>query len=148
VVQLDASRSAMEESGVVELDSVQATRDLADHLRAAGVRRPAVIDLPENSPSRRARQLVEALRSIAANGEVPVHPVPRRSGQRELREQALEPGPAGGGPPRDALIALSVELAVRLLRELRTRGIEVPGRTNVVGVDRLELASLVTPELY
>lgn len=147
VVQLDASRSAREESGVVELDSVQATRDLADHLRAAGVRRPAVIDLPENSPSRRARQLVEALRSIAANGEVPVHPVPLRSGHRELLEQILEPGPAGGGPPLDALIAFNDELAVRLLRELRTMGIDVPGRIKVVGVDGLELASLVTPEL-
>src|SRR5699024_2911587 len=98
VVQLDASRSAMEEAGV--------------------------IDLPENSLSRRARQLVEALRSIAANGEVPVHPVPLRSGHRELLEQILEPGPAEGGPPLDALIAFNDELAVRLLRELRTMGID------------------------
>src|SRR5690625_6629478 len=106
----------MEESGVVDLDIVQATRDLADHLRAAGVRRPAVIDLPENSPSRRARQLVEALRSIAANGEVPVHPVPLRSGHRELLEQILEPGPAGGWTPLDAVIALNDERAVQIGR--------------------------------
>ena len=147
VVQLDAGLSATEESGVVELDSVQATRDLADHLQTAGVRRPAVIDLPESSPSRRARQLVEALTPIAEDGEVPVHPVPLRSGHRELLEQILEPEPVSGQMPLDALIAFNDELAVRLLRELRDVGIDVPGRIKVVGTDGLELSSLVTPEL-
>lgn len=147
VVQLDADSSATDESGAVELDSAGAVTDLAGHLRSVGVRRPAVIDLPENSPSRRARQLVEALAPVAANGEVPVHQVPLRSGHRQLLEQIVAAAPAGGEPPLDALIAFNDELAVRLLRELRALDICVPERIRVVGVDGLELSSLVTPEL-
>src|SRR5699024_2555513 len=141
VAELDASGSGMEASEVGELDSVHDTRDLADSLRPVGVRRTELIDLAEHSDSWRARQLDESMSSIGAIGEVPVHPVPLRSGHRELLEQILEPGPAGGGPPLDALIAFNDELAVPLLRELRTMGIDVPGRIKVVGVDGLELRS-------
>lgn len=147
VVQLDADASAAGESGVVELDPAGAAKDLADHLSAAGVRRPAVIDLPDSSPSRRARQLVETLTPIAAAGQVPIHSVPLRSGHRELLERILLPGPEHGELPVDALIAFNDELAVRLLRELRGMGIDVPGRIRVVGIDGLQLSSLVTPEL-
>lgn len=146
VVQLDGDVAQTAEGGVVELDAAEAMSELAAHLAAAGVRRPAVIDLPDNTPSRRARQLVEAMTPIAVSGEVPVFSVPLRSGHRELLEEILAPGRAADVPV-DALIAFNDELAVRLLRELRGMGIDVPGQLRVVGVDGLELSSLVTPEL-
>lgn len=146
VVQLDGDGAKTAEAGVVELDAAQAMSELAAHLAAAGVRRPAVIDLPDNTPSRRARQLVEALAPLTAGREVPVFAVPLRSGHRELLREILTPHPAGK-LPFDVLIAFNDELAVRLLRELRALGIDVPGQLRIVGIDGLELSSLVRPEL-
>lgn len=140
VVQLDGVREQLADGGVVELARDRAMADLAEHLRAAGSRHPVVLDLAGGGTAQRCLALAEALTPLAADGEVPIREVDARTGHEEPLREIL----AGGA---DALIAFNDELAVRLLRALRALGVQVPGDVRLVGVDGLEIASLVTPEL-
>ncbi|MGO1286654.1 MAG: LacI family DNA-binding transcriptional regulator [Brachybacterium sp.] len=140
VVQLDAGISHLEAGGVVELARDGAMADLAEHLRRAGARRPVVLDLAGGLGRARSLALAAALSPLAAEGEVPVLEVDAREGHREFLEEMLAEGV-------DTIVAFNDELAVRLLRALRVLGVTVPDRVRLVGVDGLEIASLVTPEL-
>lgn len=140
VVALGDSAEQFEAVGVVELATTEAMTDLAEHLRAAGVARPVVLDLADEAPGPRAQALAVALAPLTADGEVPIRGVDARTGHRAVLEAVLEGG-------ADAIVAFNDELAVRLLRSLRSLDVEVPGRVRIVGVDGLEIGSLVTPEL-
>lgn len=140
VVQLDARPSHLEAGGVVELARDGAMADLAAHLGQAGARRPLVLDLIGGLGRARSLALAAALSPLTGQGQVPVLEVDARQGHREMLEEALADGV-------DTIVAFNDELAVRLLRTLRTLGVAVPGRVRLVGVDGLEIASLVTPEL-
>ena len=76
----------------------------------------------------------------AAGGAGPVRTVPAREGHAEALPQLR----AGG---TDVLVAFNDELAVRMLRALRRRGVAVPEQGRVPGVDGLALSPLVTPAL-
>ncbi|MDN5686113.1 MAG: LacI family transcriptional regulator [Brachybacterium sp.] len=138
-VQMDGDGRQTAEAGVIELDRSGAMRDLAAHLRDAGVMRPAVFDL-RGDPGDRARALAAALAPLTADGEVPIQQVPMRDSHSAALERALADGV-------DALVAFNDELAVRLLRALRGLGVAVPEQVRLIGVDGLEIGSLVTPEL-
>jgi DNA-binding LacI/PurR family transcriptional regulator len=140
VVQLDGGRKHVDAGGVVEQLFTEAMPELVAHLREVGVRRPLVLDLTGGPIGGRALTLADALRPLTADGEVLIHEVDGRIGHRAALEKALATG-------ADALIAFNDELAVRLLRALRSMGVEVPGQVRLVGVDGLELGELVTPEL-
>lgn len=145
VVRLDGSAQETEDSGVVELSAEKALADLAAHLGAAGVRRPVVVDLDDGDGGRSARThaLTAAMTPLRAGSEEPRVPIATarlRNGHETLVARILEDRP-------DAVIAFNDELAVRLLRALRLRGVDVPGDVRVVGIDGLEIASLVSPEL-
>lgn len=150
VVHLDGTAEQSATAGVVQFGSRQAMDDLAVHLQSVGARRPLVLDLDiagaatapagAREPSSRAHDLVRALDAIRTDGTTPVRAVHATDGHREVLEAALADG-------ADALIAFNDELAVRLLRTLRGMGVEVPHRVRLVGVDGLEMSSLVTPEL-
>ena len=120
VVQLDGRPDQLDEIGIVELVRRPAMDALAAHLAEAGVRRPIVLDL-DGGPA--------VIRSVNA-----------REGHREFLEEVLATG-------ADALIAFNDVLAVRLLRALRELDVAVPERLRLVGVDGLEISSLVTPQL-
>lgn len=140
VVRLDGSGDQLEGSGVIELAPATAIAELAEHLRAAGVRRPLVLDLEGGPIGARARALATSLQSVHEDGEVPIQEVDARHGHRAALEKALATG-------ADVLLAFNDELAVRLLRTLRAMDVQVPGDVRLVGIDGLEIASLVTPEL-
>ncbi|MGP9539427.1 LacI family DNA-binding transcriptional regulator [Brachybacterium sp. AOP43-C2-M15] len=140
VVQLDGSSDQLVSGGVVELARREAMDDLAAHLRASGTRRPVVLDLVGNGSSARSRVLTEALAPLVEDGHVPVRAVEGRTGHAEALAEILADG-------ADALIAFNDELAVRLLRALREIGVAVPEQVRLVGVDGLEIGTLVTPEL-
>jgi len=140
VVQLDGTREQLADGGVVELVRQAAMDDLAAHLREAGARRPVVLDLAGGETASRCLILAEALAPLVAGGEVPIREVDARAGHEEALQQILADG-------ADALVAFNDELAVRLLRALRNLGVQVPGQVRLIGVDGLEIASLVTPEL-
>lgn len=140
VVQLDGTRGQLADGGVVELERQAAMADLADHLRTAGARSPVVLDLAGDGTAARCLALAEALAPVAAGGDVPIREVDARSGHEEALQHLLATG-------ADALVAFNDELAVRLLRALRALGVAVPEQVRLVGVDGLEIATLVTPEL-
>ena len=140
VVRIDGSADLLDEAGIIELAPVTAVAELVEHLRKAGVRRPLVLDLGDGPAGERARILAELLQSLHEEGAVPIHRVDMRTGHRQALERALAIG-------TDAIIAFNDELAVRLLRTLRELEVDVPQDLRLVGIDGLELASLVTPEL-
>lgn len=140
VVQLDGRESQVTEGGVIELSREPAMTDLAGHLKQVGARRPVVLDLVGGRGSSRSLALAAALSPLVDGGEVPVREVDAREGHRESLREILVDGV-------DTIVAFNDELAVRLLRALRGLGVDVPGQVRLVGVDGLEIASLVTPEL-
>lgn len=140
VVQLDGRPAHLEAGGVVELVREEAMADLAAHLGRAGARRPVVLDLIGGLGRARSQALAAALSPLVGEGEVPVREVDAKEGHREFLEEVLADGV-------DTIVAFNDELAVRLLRALRALGVPVPGRLRLVGVDGLEIGSLVTPEL-
>ncbi|WP_193104097.1 LacI family DNA-binding transcriptional regulator [Brachybacterium sp. FME24] len=140
VVRLDGSAEQVDETGVVELAPAQAITELVAHLRESGARRPVVLDLAGGPIGGRALALADALGTLTVDGEVPIYEVDARTGHRASLETVLAAG-------ADTLLAFNDELAVRLLRTLRSMGVEVPGDVRLVGIDGLEIASLVTPEL-
>ena len=140
VVQLDARPSHLELGGVVELPRDAAMAQLAEHLREAGARRPLVLDLAGGLGRARSLALAAALSTVTGGGEVAVREVDAREGHREMLQEVLADGV-------DVIVAFNDELAVRLLRALRGLDVGVPAQVRLVGVDGLEIASLVTPEL-
>lgn len=158
VVLLDTPEDADPAAGRIVLDREPALRDLVEHLRSRGVRAPAVVDSRGNiAPdatmgSDRARMLQRALAPLGG-GEVPVEivedegpPDQAEASRVEVVRRLLEEPPEGMAP-RDLIVAYNDQLAVELLRTLRSRGIDVPGDVRVVGHDGLELGTLVTPSL-
>lgn len=140
VVQLDGRAAQLAEGGVIELTRETAMAELAEHLVDAGARRPVVLDLAGGRGRTRSLALAASLRPLTGGADVPVREVDAREGHREILEQLLH-------ERFDTIVAFNDELAVRLLRALRGLGVDVPGRVRLVGVDGLEIASLVTPEL-
>lgn len=140
VVLLDGSAEQLEDLAVIELAPAAAISELAEHLRSVGVRRPLVLDLVGGPIGARARALAGGLAEVHEDCEVPIWELDPRTGHREILEKALATG-------ADALLAFNDVLAVRLLRTLRQMDVEVPGGVRLVGIDGLEIASLVTPEL-
>ncbi|MDN5598916.1 MAG: LacI family DNA-binding transcriptional regulator [Brachybacterium sp.] len=140
VVQLDGRAAQLAEGGVIELARETAMAELAEHLVDAGARRPVVLDLAGGRGRTRSLALAASLRPLTGGADVPVREVDAREGHREILEQLLH-------ERFDTIVAFNDELAVRLLRALRGLGVDVPGRVRLVGVDGLEIASLVTPEL-
>ncbi|MDN5898827.1 MAG: LacI family transcriptional regulator [Brachybacterium sp.] len=140
VVQLDGREAHLAEGGVIELLREAAMAELAAHLSDSGARRPVVLDLVGGGGRSRSLALAAALRPLVGDGEVPVREMDARQGHRESLEEILADG-------IDTIVAFNDVLAVRLLRILRGLGVEVPGQVRLVGVDGLEIASLVTPEL-
>lgn len=140
VVQLDDSGRAPERYALVRLDIAGAAEGLAAHLRAVGVRRPAVVDLDGPDMSPRAQAFSAALASLHSEGEVPVHAAPLRGDHNALISTLLADG-------TDAIIAFNDDLGVHLLRSLRLRDVPVPHSMRLVGMDGLEVGSLVSPEL-
>lgn len=140
VVQLDGRPDQLDEIGIVELVRRPAMDALAAHLAEAGVRRPIVLDLDGGPVAERCLELADALAVLGDGGPAVIRSVNAREGHREFLEEVLATG-------ADALIAFNDVLAVRLLRALRELDVAVPERLRLVGVDGLEISSLVTPQL-
>jgi DNA-binding LacI/PurR family transcriptional regulator len=140
VVQVDGREHHLATGGVVEITRDAAMAELAEHLGEAGARRPLVLDLLGGLGRSRSLAIARALAPLVGGEEVPVRDVDPRSGHQEFLQDVLAEG-------IDTIVAFNDELAIRLLRALRHLGVAVPGQVRLVGVDGLEMASLVTPEL-
>jgi DNA-binding LacI/PurR family transcriptional regulator len=111
------------------------------HLVAAGVRRPAVLDAPR-VPSRRAGLLREAFAAVGT----PVVIEHAAAVTTDAAGAATTRLLAGSGRP-DAIIAFNDLMAIGVLAACRRAGVDVPGEVRVAGIDGLALGGLIAPTL-
>lgn len=130
-------------TAAVRLDPTDAVEALADHLVAAGVRHPVVLDHSEaGRPSVRGALVTDALRRRGYLPEL-VH-----AAQATAECGAAEATRALGRFRRlDAFVAFNDVTALGVLQACRRAGVDVPGAVRVVGVDGLSLGELVAPTL-
>ncbi|MFF5388193.1 LacI family DNA-binding transcriptional regulator [Streptomyces sp. NPDC013012] len=133
-----------ERCGFVDLDNDAGARLAAEHLWAAGRRRPATIAAPVTAPAAAAR-LDGFRRAFAARGVTDV-PVVRGlfsvdSGRTAMAELLAE------HPDLDAVFAANDLMARGACEYLRERGVDVPGAVAVVGFDDSVVARGARPRL-
>ncbi|MCM1944928.1 LacI family DNA-binding transcriptional regulator [Streptomyces hydrogenans] len=130
--------------GWVDLDNTAGARIAAEHLWAAGRRRPATIAAPVTAPTARERLdgFTAALTALGA-GEVPFERgrFTEESG-RDAMARLWERDPG-----IDAVFAANDLMARGACRYLAERGVAVPGRVAVVGFDDSVAAHTAAPPL-
>ncbi|MEQ7873001.1 LacI family DNA-binding transcriptional regulator [Sphingomonas sp. ASV193] len=120
----------------IGIDNAAGARAVADHLVAAGRRRPLHIAGPVGNfdASERREAFAEHLH---AQGITPVEctgAFDDSSGARLVGEMIDR------GVPFDCIFAANDMMAIGAMQELRARGIDVPGKVAVVGFDDVPLA--------
>ncbi|MFB7517740.1 LacI family DNA-binding transcriptional regulator [Streptomyces sp. NPDC056144] len=130
--------------GWVDLDNGAGARLAAEHLWAAGRRRPAVIAAPESAPAARER-LDGFTAALAARGVTGV-PVERGRFTEESGRDAMA-RLLDRHPDLDAVFAANDLMARGACRLLAERGVAVPGSVAVVGFDDSAAARDATPPL-
>ncbi|MGA0568311.1 LacI family DNA-binding transcriptional regulator [Rathayibacter sp. KR2-224] len=125
----------------VRFDYGEGMHEAVAHLVAAGRRRIAMIDA-DHAESLRSRLLTEALerRGLTLAGAVPV-PTTHEGGI------AAAASLMAASPDTDAVVCFNDVLAVGALKGFARAGIRVPQDVAVIGVDGLDIGTLVTPEL-
>lgn len=126
----------------VAIDNGDGMRQVVDHLRRLGHGRIGMVCGPRSSWSNRER--LRGLRAAAAEASV------------ELVEIGnFPPTFAGGMAAADgalvseatAVVAYNDLVALGLLNALRDRGVDVPGRLSLVGIDDIPMSAMVQPAL-
>jgi LacI family transcriptional regulator len=122
----------------VLVDNRAAAREVTEYLLSLGHRRIAFVRGPERLYT--STQRLEGFEAaMAAAGADPVQ-LPGGF-EYEAGDAAAERLLAGALP--DAVLAVNDEVAIGLVTGLRARGIEVPGRISVAGIDDTRPARLV-----
>jgi len=129
VVEIDPPREHPGH-GRIEFERATATREAVEHLRAAGVRRPIVLD--RLGPSPRGQAFIDAFLD---------------AGLEPLVRDRTTPWSELAADRPDALVAFNDLDAFGLLNDLRAGGLKVPDDVRVVGVDGLAVGEFVTPRL-
>jgi DNA-binding LacI/PurR family transcriptional regulator len=157
VVAFDVSRDQLAVPGidVVTMDNEQAVAKAVRELAALGHRRIAYATAPLGTRNREARaagylKAIDALnfdyrqqlvassaRSIASFGDTDLATLGR---EIAMKIQECDPRPT-------AVVAMNDMLAIGILVGLREAGIRVPEQISVVGIDDINLSTLVTPTL-
>ena len=141
VVELDPSGPVT--GAAVHLDPGDAVERLVEHLLAAGVRHPVVLDAAgPDLPSRRATRMRAAFadRGLHVAVEPVAEPTAERAAAATERLLRQDPRP-------DSVLAFNDVMALGVLAACRRAGLDVPGEVRVVGVDGLPLGALVAPAL-
>lgn len=126
----------------VTIDNRDGVRQALDHLRALGHRRIAYVGGPRGSWSDDER--------LAA-----VRDAEHESDLEMVELGSFRPYVSGGVAAADLVLASGATavltyndlLALGVLDRLRQRGVDVPGRMSVVGIDNIPAAALTTPPL-
>lgn len=129
--------------GQVRFEVGQAVEHAVEHLWNRGVRRPVLVDLlHEKPPSPRAAAFSAAFARRGA--ALPI---------LSSAEAGFDDGAAiaiqvlRAHPDVDGVVAFNDLMACGVLTTLRSRGVDVPNRVRVVGVDGLAVGTYVTPSL-
>jgi LacI family transcriptional regulator len=130
-------------SGVarVRFDYGKAMKAAVSHLVGLGRRRIAMIDA-EHGPSLRAELLRGALEGKGLPSSALVSAPDTHAGGIQAVEALLQTW-----PETDAVVCFNDVLAVGALKGFARAGIRVPDDVAVIGVDGLDIGTLVTPEL-
>ncbi|MEU4275782.1 LacI family DNA-binding transcriptional regulator [Streptomyces tanashiensis] len=133
-----------EQCGFVDLDNAAGARLAAEHLWAAGRRRPALIAAPVTAPTAGER-LDGFMEALAAHGVTSVPVVRGRftvdSGRRAMARLLKD------HPRIDAVFAANDLMAQGACQYLREQGVAVPGTVAVVGFDDSVAARKARPQL-
>ncbi|GAB3611351.1 LacI family DNA-binding transcriptional regulator [Humibacter ginsengiterrae] len=130
------------ESGAgVRFEYASAMNDAVSHLVASGRQRIAMIDA-SHGPSLRYRLLVSALEDHGLSAQAVVPAADTHQGGVAAVAQLME-----RAPQVDAVLCFNDVLAVGALKGFALAGIRVPDDVAVIGVDGLDIGTLVTPEL-
>ena len=122
----------------VLVDNRAAARDATEHLLSLGHRRIVFVRGPEGLHTS-AQRLEGFEAAMAAAG---AEAVDLSGGFEYEAGDAVAERLAGSALP-DAVLAVNDEVAIGLVTGLRRRGIDVPGRVSVVGIDDTRPARLV-----
>lgn len=125
----------------VRFDYAKAMGDAVSHLVSGGRRHIAMIDA-EHGPSLRAELLGRALEEHGLRASAVVLAADTHPGGVEAVRNLLETA-----PETDAVLCFNDVLAVGALKGFALAGIRVPDEISVIGVDGLDIGTLVTPEL-
>ncbi|NUQ90246.1 MAG: LacI family DNA-binding transcriptional regulator [Glycomyces artemisiae] len=131
----------------VDLDFDTAFKGLADELRARGARRFGLLESQPlgavYEPSSRRIAYEGAVDADSAAAVVVCEAPPQSVDAGELGFDRL----MDRFPDTDTVIAFSDLIAMGALRAAHRRGIDVPGRVRLVGVDGLSLGAVTSPAL-
>ncbi|MFF6885860.1 LacI family DNA-binding transcriptional regulator [Streptomyces sp. NPDC012421] len=130
--------------GWVDLDNGAGARLAAEHLWAAGRRRPAVVAAPESAPA--ARERLDGFTAALAARGVDRVPVERGRFTEESGRDAMA-RLLDRHPDVDAVFAANDLMARGACRLLAERGVAVPGGVAVVGFDDSVAARDAAPPL-
>jgi DNA-binding LacI/PurR family transcriptional regulator len=141
VVELDPHGDPLR--AAVLLDPSEAIDALADHLEAAGVRHPVVLDAAVAAgPSARAALLVDAFAARSMEPTVVRASAPTAEAAAAATERIVARPRAA-----DAIVAFNDVCALGVLSACRRAGVDVPGDVRVVGIDGLSIGRLLAPTL-
>ncbi|NNC13974.1 LacI family DNA-binding transcriptional regulator [Planctomonas sp. JC2975] len=125
----------------VQFDYEGAVRDAVEHLMAGGRRRITMIDGGTRG-SLRARLLQEALEQRGLPPAAVIHAPDTHMGGVAAITRLLE-----AAPQTDAVLCFNDVIAVGALKGFARARIRVPDDIAVIGIDGLDIGTLVTPEL-
>lgn len=135
------SDDPVETGAGVRFEYARAMHDAVAHLVAGGRRRIAMID-SDHGPSLRCRLLASALEEHGLTASAVVAAVDTHQGGVGAVTSLIEKA-----PQVDAVLCFNDVLAVGALKGFALAGIRVPDDVAVIGVDGLDIGTLVTPEL-
>ncbi|WP_029356910.1 LacI family DNA-binding transcriptional regulator [Bosea sp. 117] len=140
---------------VVTLDNAGASRLAVNHLVGLGHRRIAYVTAPTGTISRsaRLRGYREEIRANALDFELVVIEEARKRdgayGDTDLAELGRRAATriATSTPRPTAVVAMNDMIALGLISGLRDAGLNVPHDISIVGIDDINVASLLSPSL-
>ena len=133
----------------VGVDSVQAARDMTEHLLATGRRRIAVVGSPAELETAAARQRTEGYRLALAAAGVAHDPLLEISARHWTTGDAVEAVRAhlARSPAPEAFVCFTDSMALGVLSVLWEHGLRVPEDVAVAGFDDIAGAQYAVPPL-
>lgn len=139
-------RAARAEVPTVDNDNHAVAADVTRALLERGARDLLLLNGPTGQAFTRERAAGFAAAHAAAGVDLAEDAVVYTSGRLDAAQAAIE-GWLDAGRALDGVVAVSDPLAVAALQVLRHRGIDVPGRVRVFGMNDDDLGRYVTPSL-
>jgi len=131
---------------LVAVDNATAAHEAVSRLIDLGHRRIAIVGGPKGVST--ADERLAGYRRALRDHRLPINPeLIRHANLRESGGRAEMPALLGLAEPPTAIFAVNNLTALGVLRALRDRGVDIPGRMSVVAFDDLPIGDLLDPPL-